>query len=61
VLIFQRTGQVAHALTTGGGIEKHNSFSVETADAQELRFVVIGDADINEIRKLAQMIRTANE
>lgn len=61
VLIFQRTGQVAHALTTGGGIEKHNSFSVETADAQDLLFVVIGDVDANEMRKLAQMIKSANE
>jgi anti-sigma factor RsiW len=61
VLIFQRTAELAHALPIVGGIEKHNSFSVETSDAQELRFVVIGDADANEIRKLAQMIRTANE
>jgi anti-sigma factor RsiW len=61
VLIFQRTAELAHALPAGGGIEKHNSFNVETSDAQELRFVVIGDADANEIHKLAQMIRTANE
>jgi anti-sigma factor RsiW len=61
VLIFQRTEELAHELPTGGGIEKHNSFSVETSDAQELRFVVIGDTDANEIRKLTQMIRTANE
>jgi anti-sigma factor RsiW len=61
VLIFQRTGQVAHALITGGGIEKHNSFSVETADAQDLLFVVISDVDANEMRKLAQMVKSANE
>jgi anti-sigma factor RsiW len=61
VLIFQRTGQVAHALSTGGGIEKHNSFSVETADAQDLLFVIISDVDANEMRKLTQMIKSANE
>jgi anti-sigma factor RsiW len=61
VLIFQKTAEIAHALPTGSGIEKRNSFSVETFDAQELRFVVIGDADANEIRKLALMIKVANE
>jgi anti-sigma factor RsiW len=61
VLILQRTGEIAHALPAGGGIEKHNSFSVERWDAQELLFVIIGDVDANEIRKLAQMIKSANE
>ena len=61
VLIFQRTGEVGHALTTGGGIKKHNSFSVETADAQDLLFVIISDVDANEMRKLAQTIKSANE
>ena len=61
VLIFQRTADLAHALSTGGGIEKHNSFSVETADAQDLLFVIISDVDANEMRKLAQMIKSANE
>jgi anti-sigma factor RsiW len=61
VLIFQRTADLAHALSTGGGIEKHNSFSVETSDAQDLLFVVISDVDANEIRKLAQMVKSANE
>jgi hypothetical protein len=61
VLIFRKTGEIAHALTTGGGIEKHNSFSVETSDAQDLLFVVIGDIDANETRKLAQMVKSANE
>jgi anti-sigma factor RsiW len=61
VLILQRTGEIAHALPAGGGIEKHNSFSVEISDAQGLLFVIIGDVDANEIRKLAQMIKSANE
>jgi anti-sigma factor RsiW len=60
VLIFHKTAELAHVLPTGGGIEKHNSFSVETSDAQDLLFVVISDVDANEIRKLAQMVKSAN-
>jgi anti-sigma factor RsiW len=61
VLIFQKTAEIAHALPAGSGIGRRSSFNVETLDAQELRFVVIGDADATEIRKLAQMIKIANE
>ena len=61
VLIFRRTGEIAHALPSGGGIEKYNSFSVDISDAQELLFVVISDVDANETRKLAQMVKSANE
>jgi anti-sigma factor RsiW len=61
VLIFQKTAEIAHELPTGNEVEKRNSFSAKTLDAQELRFVVIGDADANEIRKLALMIKIANE
>ena len=61
MLIFHKTAEIAHALPTGSGIEKRDSFSLETLDAQELRFVAIGDAEANEIRKLALMIKVANE
>jgi anti-sigma factor RsiW len=61
VLIFQKTAEMAHALPAERGFDKRNSFNVETADVQDLRFVVIGDADADEIRKLTQMIRTANQ
>jgi anti-sigma factor RsiW len=61
LLIFRRTGEIAHALLAGDEVEKHNSFSVETAEAQDLLLVVIGDVDSNEIRKLTQMVKSANE
>ena len=61
LLIFRRTGEIAHALLAGDEVEKHNSFSVETAEAQDLLLVVIGDVDSNKIRKLTQMVKSANE
>lgn len=60
VLIFQESQELPGALTDGS-VERRNAFNVAAWKAQNLRFMVIGDADANEIRKLAQMIKTANE
>ncbi len=60
VLIYQEPSGFSGALTDGN-VERHNAFNIAAWKAQKLRFMVIGDADAAEIRKLAQMIRTANE
>jgi anti-sigma factor RsiW len=60
VLIFQESSGLAGALTDGGDVERRNAFNVAAWKAQGLRFIVIGDADANEIRKLVQMIKVAN-
>lgn len=61
VLIFQKTTEISNALPAGSQTEKRNSFTVATEDSQQLRFVIIGDADANEMQKLAQLIKIANE
>jgi anti-sigma factor RsiW len=60
VLIFQKTTEIEDALPAGNGIDKRDSFSVETWGSQGLQFVVIGDADVNEIRKLSDAIKAVN-
>lgn len=61
VLIFQQSSGQAATVTDGGGVERRNAFNVAAWKTQNLRFMVIGDADANEIRKLVQMIKIANE
>jgi anti-sigma factor RsiW len=60
VLIFQNSQELPRA-STDGSVERRNAFNVAAWKSQNLRFTVIGDADANEIRKLVQMIKTANE
>lgn len=61
VLIFQESPELARAFPVTTGARNRNSFSVETWEVQGLRFLVIGDTDPNEIDKLAQALKTANE
>lgn len=60
VLIYQEVSGFSGGMTDGN-VERHNAFNVAAWRAQKLRFMIIGDADASEIRKLTQMIRTANE
>ena len=60
VLIFQETPDLARAFAGPSGVEHRNSFSIDTWSSQDLRFVVIGDADPAAITKLAQLLRQAN-
>lgn len=60
VLIFQKTTEIEHALPAGNGIDKRDSFTVATWGSQDLQFVVIGDADVDEIRRLSDAIKAVN-
>jgi anti-sigma factor RsiW len=60
VLIFQETPELARAFAGPSSVEHRNSFSIDTWSSQDLRFVVIGDADPASITKLAQFFRQAN-
>ena len=60
VLIFQETPDLARAFAGPSGVEHRNSFSIDTWSTQDLRFVVIGDADPAAITKLAQLLRQSN-
>ena len=60
VLIFQETPELARAFAGPSRVEHRNSFSIDTWSSQDLRFVIIGDADPAAITKLAQLLRQAN-
>jgi hypothetical protein len=60
VLIFQETPELARAFAGPTSVEHRNSFSIDTWSSQDLRFVVIGDADPAAITKLAEMLKQAN-
>jgi len=57
VLIFQETPELARAFSGPSTVEHRNSFSIDTWTSQDLRFVLIGDADPAAITKLAQLLR----
>ena len=59
-LIFQKTAEIAQALPAASDSEKRNLFHVCVRDLQDLRIVIIGDVDPAELRRLAQLIGTAN-
>ena len=61
VLIFQETPELARAFAGPTSVEHRNSFSIDTWTSQDLRFVVIGDADPAAITKLVQLLRAANQ
>lgn len=60
VLIFQETPELARAFAGPTSVEHRNSFSIDTWTSQDLRFVIIGDADPAAIAKLAQLLKQAN-
>jgi hypothetical protein len=46
---------------TDGNVERRHAFNVAAWKTQDLRFMVIGDVDAGEIRKLTQLIQAANK
>jgi anti-sigma factor RsiW len=61
VLIFQESSEAARMLPMGDSAGRHNSFNVETWSAPGLRFLVISDAELREVQKLAQIIKAVND
>ena len=60
VLIFQESPSLSRALSGSNEVSHRNSFGVESWPSQELRFVIISDADPAGIDKLAQLLKQAN-
>ena len=60
VLIFQDSPELSRALAGTSGVSHRNSFGVESWPSQELRFVIISDADPAGIDKLSQLLKQVN-
>lgn len=60
VLIYRESAGLAGDLTDGS-VERRHAFNVAAWKAQDLCFMVIGDVDADEIRKLTQLIQAANK
>jgi anti-sigma factor RsiW len=60
VLIFQALPGQPLLFPASTEASPHNSFTVETWQANGLRFLVIGDVDPTEIERLAQTLKQAN-
>ena len=60
VLIYRESAGLAGDLTDGN-VERRHAFNVAAWKTQDLRFIVIGDVDVDEIRKLTQLIQIANK
>ena len=60
VLIFQDRPQMDGLLSNNNGFSERNGFPIETWRQHGLRFVIIGNADVAELRKLGQAFKNAN-
>ena len=60
VLIFQETPELARAFAGPSSVEHRNSFNIDTWTSQDLRFVIVGDAEPPALTKLAQLLKQAN-
>lgn len=61
VLIFQESPELARAFSGFAGAGLRNSFGVETWQSQDLRYVIISDADLAGIDNLARAFKQANQ
>jgi anti-sigma factor RsiW len=60
-LVFQESSVPGGEVTNNGDVERRNGFNVAAWNERDLRFIVIGDADANEIRSLVHEIKSANQ
>ena len=60
VLIFQETPELARAFAGPSSVEHRNSFNIDTWTSQDLRFIIVGDAEPAALTKLAQLLKQAN-
>jgi anti-sigma factor RsiW len=60
VLIAQESLDWTHTLPRSTGVDRSNTFNLETWRGANLRFFVVGDADPREIGRLADAFRSAN-
>jgi anti-sigma factor RsiW len=61
VLIFQRTVDLGPAFSPGAILDRGTSFGIETWKSQQLRFVLVSDADPAGIDSLARLLKQVNE
>jgi anti-sigma factor RsiW len=61
VLIFQRTVDLGPSLFPGAILDRGTSFGIETWKSQQLRFVLVSDADPTGIDNLARLLKQANQ
>jgi anti-sigma factor RsiW len=60
VLIFQENEASARSFPVSTDVLRRSSFSMETWRSQQLRFVLISDADAGSVERLARAFRDAN-
>jgi anti-sigma factor RsiW len=61
VLIFQRTVDLGPAFSPSAILDRGTSFGIETWKSQQLRFVLVSDADPAGIDNLARLLKQVNE
>jgi anti-sigma factor RsiW len=61
VLIFQRSVDLGSAFSERTGVDRGTSFGIEGWQSQQLRFVIVSDADPAGIDNLARLLKLANE
>ncbi len=61
VLIFQRSVDMGRAFPEKTGLDRGTSFGIEAWQSQQLRFVLVSDADPAGIENLARLLKQANE
>lgn len=61
VLIFQRSVDLGRAFSEQTGLDHGTSFGIEAWQSQQLRFVIVSDADVAGIDNLAGLLKRANE
>jgi hypothetical protein len=61
VLIFQRTVELGPAFSPSAILDRDTSFGIETWKTQQLRFVLVSDADPTGIDNLARLLKQVNE
>lgn len=60
-LIFQESSVLAKQMSGDESVERHDGFNAAAWNEQNLRFMVIGDADPRELHSLAEKIKAANQ
>jgi anti-sigma factor RsiW len=60
ILIFQENREMGKAFPSTTGVQSRSTFGTETWQSQQLRFVLISDADSDSIDRLAQFFKNAN-
>jgi len=61
VLIFQRSVDIGRGFSQSAVLDRGTSFGIEAWQSQQLRFVLVSDADSAGIDNLARLLKQVNE